>query len=356
MEDPRCNLRNQVQHPIDEILFLSISAVVSGADTWKAIWIFGQDKLEWMQQFFPFEQGVPWPSTLSRFFAKLDSEAFGKYFIEWTSQLASLTQGEVVAFDGKTMRGSSNSTLDKDPIHIVSAFASLQGVCLGQVATDEKSNEITAIPRLLELLTLKGCTVTIDAMGCQKKIAQRIIQSEADYILQVKKNQKGLLEQIEKVFKLTEPIDIDTHRDLGHGRIERRTCEVVNNLQHLDDYKDWPGLKVLLRIQSRRENKTTGKVEQATRYYISSKMVSAKTFQSDVRRHWTIENNLHWSLDVQFNEDRSRKRIENSAANYGILTRIALNMIKQYPTHLSQSNKRMKAALNDKVREEILGL
>lgn len=354
MPDHRCNLRNQVDYPLEELLFLTISAVVSGMDTWKSISMFGNEKLPWLRQYFAYENGIPWPSTLARFFAKLDSQTFGKHFIEWVNGLSKLTKGEVVAIDGKTMRGSSSSKGAKDAIHMVSAFASVQGVCLGQLASSDKSNEITAIPKLLDMLTLKGCTVTIDAMGCQTKIARRIIKAGADYVLQVKSNQKGLLEQIEKVFKITQINDSHTAHDLDHGRCEQRTCHVISDLQHLDGYKDWPGLKTLIRVEAQREYKSTAKKQDSIRYYISNKEAGASTFQSDIRRHWAIENNLHWCLDVQFNEDKSRKRQGNSGVNFGILNRVGINMIKKYPEKLSKDNKRKKAAMNDSVREQIL--
>jgi len=205
MEDPRSNSRNQVHYPLNEIFFLVISAVVSNMNDWDEIALFGKEKIDWLRKFFPYENGTPHDTTLSRFFAKIDPQNFGHHFGEWTKSLHQVSDGKVVSIDGKTMRGSSDKANNKAALHIVSAFASEQELCLGQLATDQKSNEITAIPELLDLITLEGCIITIDAMGCQKAIAKQIVKGNADYILQVKNNQKGLLEQIEKVFEIAPP-------------------------------------------------------------------------------------------------------------------------------------------------------
>jgi len=356
MKDPRCNIRNQVDYTLPELMFLVISAVVSGMNTWDEISEFGDHKLEWLRKFFPFKNGSPWPSTLSRLFARLDTEEFGQYFIEWVAQLSNLTGGKVVAIDGKTMRGSGDPANSKAALHMVSAFVSHQNLCLGQLATEEKSNEITAIPALLDMLTLKGCTVTIDAMGCQKDIAAKVLERKADYILQVKGNQKGLLEQIEKVFKKTEPESTHDWNDLGHGRLEQRQCDVITNLDFLDDCQDWPGLKCIVRVKSERTTKRTGKKETSERYYISSKVSNAEVFNHNIRQHWAIENNLHWSLDVNFKEDSCKKRIGHSAANFGLFTKIALTLLEKYEAKKSKRRKRLNVLLDDRLREKLLGI
>jgi predicted transposase YbfD/YdcC len=237
---------------------------------------------------------------------------------------------------------------------MVSAYASDQCLCLGQIATDQKSNEITAIPKLLELLSLAGSTVTIDAMGCQKDISKKIIERKADYILGVKENQKGLLAQIEKVFKITQPCSVDTDHDLGHGREETRKCSTITNLDFFDDYKDWPGLKTLIKVDAARTIKQTGKTENSTRYYISSKTAEADVFNRNVRSHWAIENKLHWVLDVTFGEDASRKRKGNSAENFALVTKIALTLLQKNGDKRSKPSKRLKAALSDAYREKLL--
>jgi len=360
MEDPRCNLRNQVRHRLDEILFLIISAVISGANDWDEIAAFGEVKLDWLRKFYPFENQTPCDTTLGRLFAKIDPEVFGHYFGEWIKTLSEVTEGSVVAIDGKTIRGSYKQSDKKSALHIVSAFACKQQLCLGQTAVSEKSNEITAIPELLDLLTLEGCIVTIDAMGCQKAIAKKIRKRKADYVLQVKKNQKGLLEQIEKVFEITSIIDKHTSHTLDHGRIENRTCDLITDLNHLDDCKDWKDLSTLVRIQSTRLDKQSGKEEKSTRYYISSRNDGAQAFNNYIRSHWAIENKLHWNLDVTFREDDSRKRVGNSAANFNIISKIAMTMINNNQTRkspskiLSKKLKRSRAALSDSFREEVL--
>lgn len=335
-------------------MFLVISAAVSGMNTWTDIESFGEEKLDWLRKFFPYSNGIPWHGTLGRVFARLDNQAFGQYFIEWIDSLSELTEGEVVAVDGKRMRGSYDKGEGKAAIHMVSAYATEQRLCLGQLATAEKSNEITAIPQLLDLLTLEGATVTIDAMGCQKEISKKIQEKKADYILGVKDNQKGLLEQIEKVFTITGVSSEHTSNDIGHGRVEQRTCSVIDNLEFFDDYKDWPGLKTLVRVQAKRIDKQTGEEENSTRYYISSKCAEAKVFNRDIRSHWAIENKLHWVLDVNFKEDHSRKRKGNSAANFGIISKVALTLIERYPPKKPRTWKRLKASFNDRIREQIL--
>lgn len=356
MEDPRCNLRNQVDYSLPEMMFLVISAVISGMTSWKEIHMFGLEKQVWLREYFPFENGIPWPSTLSRLFAKLDTEEFGVLFADWVASLSELTEGEVVAIDGKTIRGSYDKGDDKAAIHMVSAFVSRQNLCLGQLATEQKSNEITAIPKLLGLLDLKNCMVTIDAMGCQIEISKKILKKDAHYILQVKNNQKGLLEQIEKLFTIARLADEDSQSNLDHGRIEQRRCATISDLNHLDGYRDWPGIKTIIRIDSQRIEKRTGKVENNLRYYISSKEQNAASFNRDIRDHWGIENKLHWSLDVSFKEDSSRKRKGNSAANFTLFSKIALNLLKTSKENLSKNNKRLKALLNNEYREKLLNI
>ncbi len=356
MEDPRCNLRNQVQYSIHEIFFLVIAAVVSGCNDWKEIALFGKVKVDWLRKFFPYTEGTPCNTTLSRFFSKLDPESFGQLFSEWVASLSELTEGQLVAIDGKTLRGSYDRKDNKAALHMVSAFVSRQGLCLGQLATDAKSNEVTAIPKLLDLLTLEGAILTIDAMGCQKEIAKEIVAKRADYILQVKGNQKGLLEQVEKVFQITSLTDTHTQHTFGHDRIEQRTSSIITDLTYLDDREDWKALKSVVRVESVREHKASGNMERSTRYYISSRTDSAQIFNDNIRSHWAIENQLHWTLDVTFNEDKSRKRVGYSPHNFNIISKIALTLIndRESGSRMSKKNKRTKAALSDVFREELL--
>jgi predicted transposase YbfD/YdcC len=353
LPDPRRTTKGHFQYPLDEILFLVISAVLCGADGWVSIHTFGKSKQAWLRQYFPYKKGIPSHDVLGKLFALIDPIAFNKCFSQWINSLSDLTAGEVVAIDGKTLCGSSSE--DRPAFHLVSAYATRNRLCLAQQCVDEKSNEITAIPVLLDMLAIHGCVVTIDAMGCQKEIAQKILDKGADYILMVKDNQKGLKEQIEKVFALEKPSSSHQQNDMGHGRVEKRECDVVDKLTFLDDRSGWPGLQSIVRIKSERAEKKTGKISQQTRYYISSLQEGAVQFNAKVRQHWAIENNLHWSLDVVFNEDALLMKSGNSAVNFSIISKMALALLdKEKSTKMSKPSKRLTAALNDEYRSLLL--
>jgi len=355
LEDPRRIDKGHYYYPLEEILFLTISAVISGADSWTMIHEFGNTKKDWLRKFYPFEKGIPSHDVLGKLFAKLDSKAFSKCFTQWVNSLAEYTEGEVVAIDGKTICGSNIKSKSKSAIHVVSAYASENRLCLGQEVVHEKSNEITAIPQLLKLLELKGCIVTIDAMGCQTAIADDIRKMKADYVLMVKGNHPQLREQVEKLFKRGSIASSNTQVDSGHGRVETRTCEVISDLCFLDDKEQWTDLKSIIRIQSERYDKATRTTSNEFRYYISSLTTTAEHANNIIRKHWAIENNLHWSLDVLFKEDDSLKKNGNSSANYNTILKLALAMIeKEKSKKISKPAKRLTAALDDKYREKIL--
>ncbi|ELR72294.1 Mobile element protein [Fulvivirga imtechensis AK7] len=355
LKDPRRTHQGNRLYPLEEILFLCIAAVISGADTWTSINLFGKSKLDWLKKWYPYENGIPSHDVLGKVFAALEPGAFSRCFISWVNSIADTTRGEVVAIDGKTICRSDDKGKGKSAIHVVSAFASENGLCLGQLAVASKSNEITAIPELLELLALKGCTVTIDAMGCQKNIAKTIVEKDADYILMVKGNQKGLRDQIEKLFSIKPVASENKDSDLGHGRIEHRKCEVINQLNFLDDRQEWVGLKSVIRITSERISKDTGKGTTQIRYYISSLDTDAKSINRAVRSHWSVENKLHWVLDVVFKEDASLKKKDNSALNYNIIAKMALTLMdREKSTKKSKPSKRLLAALDDNYRDKIL--
>lgn len=338
-----------------DMIFLVISAVVSGSNNWKEIETFGKSQIKWLRKYVTLKNGIPSHDTLGRVFSILDYEKFSQCFIEWIQTISTLTNGEVIAIDGKRLCGSSDKTLGIKAIHMVSAFASENCLCLGQTTCDEKSNEITAIPVLLEILSIKGCTVTIDAMGCQSKIAEKIIEKEANYILAVKDNQKELHEQVVKMFEIKEPQSVDIDVDSGHGRIETRKCAVVSNLTFFDIDKEWTGLKTVVKIESERFIQVENKKQNETRYYISSLDVNAKTMNSMIRNHWRIENNLHWMLDVNFGEDSSSRRKGDSAKNFNLISKIAMSLIiKEKSEKNSMAIKRYKAALDPDYREMIL--
>jgi predicted transposase YbfD/YdcC len=354
LQDPRRTHKGNIKYSIEEILFLTLSAVISGCNTWCLIEEFGNLKIDWLRKFHPYTFGIPSHDTLGSFFSALDSKEFATCFMNYAKSIATHTSGDVIALDGKTIRGvGSNSR--KYPIHIVTAFCSKNRLSLAQETVDEKENEIVAIPRLLELITLKGCIVTIDAMGCQKKIAEKIREREAHYILQVKANQAGLKEQIEKLFARNTVRKSHTNDDCGHGRIETRTCEVIDNLTFLDDKEDWKDLETIVRIRSYREDKKTGKASTTFRYYISSLDANAQLINKSIRDHWSIENNLHWNLDVIFKEDHQLKRKGNSVENFNMMTKVALALIDgEKSTKKSKPTKRFKASLDDDYREFIM--
>ena len=355
MNDPRRTDKGNHIYPLAEILLLVISAVISGADGWTSIELFGRAKLVWLQQFLPYECGIPSHDVLGKLFARLSAKEFSACFTNWIESVADLTEGEVVAIDGKTIRNSNDDICSKSAIHLVSAYASKNRICLGQEAVHEKSNEITAIPKLLDILTIKGCIVTIDAMGCQKKIAEKIISKNANYILMVKDNQKNLRVQIEDSFKTQDSQTTNTTLDFGHGRIETRTCDVINDLSLLDKRKDWKGMNSIVRITSERIIKKTQKESIEQRYYITSLGADAVKINKAIRSHWSVENNLHWNLDVVFKEDASLKKKGDSPTNFNIITKIALTLIeREKSTKMSKNSKRLKAALDDKYRLKIL--
>ena len=353
LEDPRRTSKGNLIYPLNEIIFLTISAAISGASAWTAIESFGKMKLDWLRGFFPFENGIPSHDTISDVFCLLAPASFEGCFINWVNSVCSLTDGEVVAVDGKTVRGAASGK--KYPLHIVSAYAEKNKITLGQVSTDEKSNEITAIPKLLEILSLKGAIVTIDAMGCQKEIAKTIIKKEADYVLMVKDNQKELKEQVEKVFHMGIDMQCDSNIDAGHGRIETRKCTSTENLDFLDGKENWCSMRSVAKIESERICKKTGKISTETRFYISSLPSDPKQIGSAIRKHWAIENNLHWNLDVIFKEDGQLKRKGNSPYNFNIINKIALALLeKETSVKNSKNNKRLMAALNDDYRRKVL--
>lgn len=355
IEDHRSDV-NQLHNLID-ILLVSIISVICGAQTWKQMSEFGHSREDFLKTFLELPNGIPSKDTIRRVFTALDSNAFEQCFIQWVSSITDLTKGQVVAIDGKTLRGAKANG-KKSSIHMVSAWACENNLVLGQVRTSEKSNEITAIPELLDILELSQTTVTIDAMGTQKEIAEKIISKQADYILAVKENQKQMYQDIEDEFKFGKTIQTHTREDLGHGRIETRICSVISDFQFLNDNTGWVGLKSIVKVESTREFKNSNKpMEKATRYYISSLENTAEKFQSDIRSHWAIENKLHWTLDVGFYEDASRKRAGNAAQNYSIILKIALNLMKNEKTEKQGiQGKRLKAAWNNQYLLKILNV
>ena len=354
LTDPRVE-RNR-EHLLEEILLIAIAAVLSGAESWNDIADYGLDKQDWLKTFLQLPGGIPSHDTFNRVFAALDPEEMERSFAAWVSSIAKLTAGEVVAIDGKTLCGT-RETGKKQLVHLVSAWSSANNLVLGQRKVDEKSNEIKAIPKLLDALELAGTVVTIDAMGCQREIAQRIIDKKADYVLAVKDNQGLLAEQVRDSFLLLESAAVAEEIDCGHGRVEQRKCSVIADLSMIEKAAEWASIQGLVRIESERFHKVSGKIECEIRYYITSLRPDAARLNSVIRQHWGIENKLHWVLDVGFSEDLDRKRTGHAAQNFSLLNRIALNLLKQETTFKRGiKGKRLKAAWNHPYLLKLLGI
>lgn len=358
LNDPRRRTMN-LRHKFIDILIIAICAIICGADGWVAVETFGKAKEDWFRGFLELPNGIPSHDVFTKVFRKLASREFEVCFMSWTESISELFDGEVVAVDGKTLRRSHDGS--KKAIHMVSAWASTNSIVLGQIKTEEKSNEITAIPELLKSLELKGCLVTIDAMGCQKKIAATIIEKEADYLLAVKDNQPILHQAVQDYFTQANEIDFEGYNidfaetyDERHGRIESRRCWVgYDVLPHIDGSQNWEGLKTIVMVESERTVKEETTIEY--RYYISSAEDTAEKLLGGSREHWGIETSLHWRLDIAFREDESRIRKGNGAENFAILRHIALNLLNKEDTaKIGMKNKRLKAGWDASYLEKVL--
>jgi predicted transposase YbfD/YdcC len=357
LEDPRQSAKTL--YPLSEVLLVSLCAVICGADSWVEVSTFGKMKLEFLRRFLPFKDGVPSHDTFGDVFAALDPEAFRDCFIAWTASLARHIEG-VVAIDGKTLRRSFDRGNGQAAIHMVSAWSSSQHLVLGQEKVAEKSNEITAIPKLLDLLSLKGAIVTIDAIGCQTAIAQKIVDKDADYVLALKGNQGTLHGDIELFFQEQVARDFadarfDHHAtvDADHGRLEERDCWATDDIDWLRKlHADWPALQSIVMIRAQRT--LNGETSSEARYFISSLAPDARQLAEAVRAHWGIENRLHWVLDMTFREDESRIRKDNAPANASILKHMAFNMLKKTPSRRSIRLKRKSAGWDNEFLESVL--
>ena len=354
--DPRIN--RQKKHQLPDIFFITLCAVISGADNWVMIEAFGKAKEDWFTEQLNLQHGIPSHDTFGDVFAAIDNEQFSRCFSNWVADLAELTSGEVIAIDGKTVRRSVDKASAKAAIHMVSAWAQQNSLVLGQVKVDEKSNEITAIPELLKQLDLTGTVVTIDAMGCQTTIAEQIIEQQGDYVLSLKGNQGNLHDDVKTWFTSTlapsvGAVDIDS----GHGRIETRSVRVSNDIEWLQErHPNWSGLRSIIAVTATRELKD--KTETETRYFISSlDGTDPARLGKAVRAHWSVENNLHWVLDVAFDEDQNRTRVGNSAANLAVIRHVALNLIKnEKSSKVGVKTKRAKAGWDNQFLLKILGM
>ena len=353
LRDPRIDRTKQ--HKLIDIITIAVCAIVCGAQGWTEIEMFGHQKYVWLKTFLELPNGIPSHDTFGRVFAALDPKEFQNCFVEWVRMIQEVTSGQVVAIDGKQLRGSDDSFLGKRAIYMVSAWAAENHLVLGQRKVDAKSNEITAIPELLKILAISGCIVTIDAMGTQTKIAKNIIDRQADYLLCVKENQAYLYQDISMLFGYDEQqgfkdtsYDYVKSVDKGHGRIEIRECWSTSDPEYIHTirgYEKWAGLCSIAMVVSIRIIK--GVETRQVRFYISSMKSNARRILHASRRHWSIENELHWVLDVALNEDRSRVRKNNAPANLAVLRHIALNLLKQEKSAKAGAHaKQLRAALD----------
>ncbi|MCP4185352.1 MAG: ISAs1 family transposase [Hyphomicrobiales bacterium] len=352
VEDPRQAAK--ILYPFEEILLLVLCAVISGADNWTSIALYGQKKLDVLRRFLPFADGTPCHDQLGILFSRLDMEQFQQCFVNWVAALhETLDKGAgVIAIDGKTLRRSFDTATNKAAIHVISAWACEQKLVLGQRKVDDKSNEITAIPELLALLSIEGAIITIDAMGCQRKICQQIIAQKADYVIGLKGNQGSLRDDVELFFDEHDARDIadgfikQNHTvDGDHGRIEERRYVLCSDIDWLNQRHQWPGLESIIMVKYRREIK--GQTKTVRRYYISSLNEEPEKMASIIRNHWQIENNLHWVMDMTYRQDECRIRTGNAAANFATIKHAANNLLQKAPGKKSLPMKRHSAAWDD---------
>jgi predicted transposase YbfD/YdcC len=362
LSDPR--IERTKKHKLIDIITIAICGVICGADSWVEIAYYGEVKEAWLRQFLELPNGIPSHDTFNDVFARLKGDEFQACFMSWVAAVSEITAGEVVSIDGKMLRHSYDQAQGKAAIWLVNAWANRNQMALGQQVVAEKSNEITAIPVLLALLHLKGCIVTMDAMGCQTDIAQKIIEQEADYVLAVKKNQGYLYADIDELFKGAREVRFhDTPHsyartlDKGHGRVEVRRCWVLSDpefLAYLRNSKAWMKLQTVIMIQRERHLPRQPPTSQ-TAYFISSLTADAAAFLTIVRDHWGVENSLHWGLDIAFREDDSRLRTGYGDQNFAVLRQLALNLLRQDKSlKLGVKGKRLKAGWDERYLRHIL--
>jgi predicted transposase YbfD/YdcC len=356
IKDPR---EENKRHKLIDIIVIAVCAIICNADSWAEIALFGREKEKWFGKYLELPHGIPSHDTFGRVFSLLHPEEFQQSFIEWTKSIQKQTGQQVIAIDGKTNRGSFDKGRGKEAIHMVSAWSTANSLVLGQEKVDEKSNEIKAIPKLLNLLDIKGCIVSIDAMGCQKSIAKDITEKGGDYLFSLKGNQ-GTLHQDAQFFfeealnKNFEGIDYDFYetKEKGHGRIETRKYWLAYSIDWFEDKNKWENLHSVGMVKSIRT--VNGKRTKEYRYYITSLEGNAEQFALAIRNHWGIENSLHWVLDVIFNEDKSRVRKDNAPHNFAMLRHLAINLIKREDSKGSIKGKRLRAGWNNKFLEKII--
>ena len=350
LDDPRQQAK--VLYPLPEILLLCLCAVLGGADSWVEVALYGQQKLEFLRRFLPFNHGVPSHDQLGNVFARLDAQQFQSCFIAWVERFTAAVRG-VVAIDGKTLRRSFDRAAEQGPIHMISAWSSQQRLVLGQCKVADKSNEIPAMPELLRLLELHGAVVTIDAMGCQREIAARIVGQKADYVLGLKGNQETLHKDVALFFDERQDgfaghhVTVHESSEKGHGRLETRRVVATEEIAWLQQDHRWPGLRSIAKIERRRELLAEGKVETETCYYISSLPGDAKQIGAAARSHWGVENGLHWVMDMVFRDDECRIRSGHAPANFATIKHMASNLLRRGKGKHSMRASRHIAAWNE---------
>jgi predicted transposase YbfD/YdcC len=359
LPDPRSG--DNIRHPLINIITITICAVIGGAEGWVDVEQFGKAKASWFARFLDLKHGIPSHDTMGRVFRLLDPAEFEARFREWTQHICKLMHGEVVAVDGKQLRRSKDGTLGTEGIYMVNVWATANQLSLAQARVDDATNEITAIPLLLDLLEIENCVITIDAIGCQTEIVEAIIGQNADYVIAAKGNQGTLLKDIELTFakpQTQQAVAYHQTVEKGHGRIEIRECWAVDDpaiIAYINDYKAWAALQSIVKVSSERRLLNTGKIERETRYFISSLEADAHQLLHAVRAHWQVENSLHWVLDVAFGEDESRVRKDHAPENFAIIRQCALNLLKQENSlNIGISAKRKRAGWDEGYLHNVL--
>lgn len=355
-EIPDHRIKRKRVHSLGKIIFMAVAATLCGADSWPQVVLFSRLHIKVLSKFVDMSAGIPSKDTFRRFFAKLDPEAFGASFTKWMNQSIGNTRGEVVSIDGKRIRRASLMEPDS-PMHIVSAWAGEHRAFFGQLRTDDHSNEISVIPRLLDMINVKKATVTIDAMGCQKEIAAKIVEKKADYVLSLKRNHPTLYDDVVRTFSEAASDGGEATLNMGHGRIETRRYCVCKDLKRLWGRDEWPNLRAVVKVESQRIDKKTGAMTEDTRYFITSLTDGGKIAKA-IRSHWGIES-CHWILDMDFGEDASLRRKDNTARNINIINKMVINNLKQEDEELKKQatslrTLRKAAGWDDKYLEKVI--